>query len=107
MCIGMFFCIAAEERSSLPIKISIKGGGDNVLCADTMNSLKDVVCKLILYIPVIMVTLGDKGLLVCANLNVFRVMPKKKTEFKKSWVEIYCYCLISFVNCLDGFEATG
>lgn len=39
-----------------------------------MNSSKDIVCKLISHIPVIMVTLGDKGLLVCIMYMVYYVI---------------------------------
>lgn len=65
---GILFCffITAEVRVNYAIKVSINGGGDEFDTLDRiMNSSKDIVCKLISHIPVIMVTLGDKGLLVC------------------------------------------
>jgi len=64
---GISFCffITAEVPVNYAIKVSINGGDEFDTRDRIMNSSKDIVCKLISHIPVIMVTLGDKGLLVC------------------------------------------
>lgn len=59
------FFITAEVPVNYAIKVSINGGDEFDTRDRIMNSSKDIVCKLISHIPVIMVTLGDKGLLVC------------------------------------------
>ncbi|KAF0770893.1 pseudouridine-metabolizing bifunctional protein C1861.05 isoform X2 [Aphis craccivora] len=57
----------AEERVNYAIKVSINGGDEFDTRDHIMNSSKDIVCKLISHIPVIMVTLGDKGLLLASR----------------------------------------
>ncbi|XP_025422378.1 uncharacterized protein LOC112692064 isoform X3 [Sipha flava] len=61
--------IPARDRVNYAIKVSINGDdGEFDDARDRiMNSSKDVVCKLISHIPVIMVTLGDKGLLLASR----------------------------------------
>lgn len=52
------------------IKVSINSDDGFDVQDSIMNSSKDAVRKLISHIPVIMVTLGDKGLLVRMKSNV-------------------------------------
>ncbi|XP_050435452.1 uncharacterized protein LOC126842473 isoform X2 [Adelges cooleyi] len=62
--------LKGQERVSYPVRVSVNGGGGDGefdVGRDIMNSSKDVVCKLISHIPVIMVTLGDKGLLMATK----------------------------------------
>jgi hypothetical protein len=70
-----FNFITARDRVNYAIKVSINGDdGEFDDARDRiMNSSKDVVCKLISHIPVIMVTLGDKGLLVCITTSISNI----------------------------------
>ncbi|XP_060851868.1 uncharacterized protein LOC132930169 [Rhopalosiphum padi] len=59
--------LPAEVRVNYAIKVSINGSDEFDTRDRIMNSSKDIVCKLISHIPVIMVTLGDKGLLLASR----------------------------------------
>lgn len=61
-----FFLFTAGDRVNYDFKVSVNGDDDELDDGrdSIVNSSKDVVRKLISHIPVIMVTLGDKGLLV-------------------------------------------
>lgn len=61
-----FFLFTAGDRVNYDFKVSVNGDDDKLDDGrdSIVNSSKDVIRKLISHIPVIMVTLGDKGLLV-------------------------------------------
>lgn len=66
-----FFFYIAVERVNYDIRVSISGDDDkSEILERIINSSKDVICKLISHTPVIMVTLGDKGLLVRIHAGV-------------------------------------
>lgn len=80
----LIFVFTAVERVNYDIRVSIRGDNDKFDIQERiMNSSKDVVCKLISHIPVIMVTLGDKGLLVRIHACILETRLRVRTAEKK------------------------
>ncbi|KAL5233684.1 hypothetical protein ACI65C_001094, partial [Semiaphis heraclei] len=75
--------LTAEVSANYAIKVSINGDGEFDTRDHIMNSSKDIVCKLISHIPVIMVTLGDKGLQADDTVSLVHY-PSQKIEMPVS-----------------------
>lgn len=82
------FLFIDVERVHYDIRVSISGDDDKSDIRERiMNSSKDIICKLISHIPMIMVTLGDKGLLVGIHAGIPETHLRVRTAEKRFVVD--------------------